>query len=258
MKKLSLIMICNVIMSLPALADDNANPQTSFWGEHAQGWHWYEDPAEDQNSEQALSQADPVQVMDALQKAVKQKLDRAILNPSQENMRDYIALQNQVSDKASQFAKAWRSTLLSYPGLDFNLTHPASAVGKEVYTTEQRAAEDKVIHDWAQHTGLFFFYRSSCPYCQRFAPILKDFVGRYGISVVPVTTDGISLPDFPDSHVDQGQAARFNVTVEPALFTVNPYTQQIVPVAYGLMAEDELKQRILTIVNQPASEEVSP
>ena len=110
-----------------------------------------------------------------------------------------------------------------------------------MYLNEQKQQEDKAIALLAKHSGLFFFYRSSCPYCQRFAPIVKDFSERYDITVVPITTDGIALPAFPHSHIDQGQSARFKVTVEPALFTVDPYSGEIIPVGYGLMSEDELR-----------------
>ena len=59
------------------------------------------------------------------------------------------------------------------------------------------------------------------------------------------------LPEFPDSHIDQGQAARLKVTIEPALFTADPQTHRIIPVSYGLLSEDELRQRLLEIAQQP-------
>ncbi len=232
--------------------DQTSYSTHSFWDEHAQGWHWYQDPPANLDAKTMIN-VDPVKIMDALQKEIKEKLDRAVLNPTQENMRDYIALQNKISENASYFSNVWRATLLNYPELDYQLTHPTNAIGKAVYVGEQRESEDRAIREWAKKNGLFFFYRSSCPYCQRFSPILKNFVNQYGITVIPITTDGITLPDFPNSKADQGQSQRFHITVEPSLFTVNPYTHAIVPVAYGLMAEDELKQRIITIIQQPVA-----
>ena len=57
--------------------------------------------------------------------------------------------------------------------------------------------------------------------------------------MIPITTDGISLPEFPESHPDQGQALRLKVTVEPALFTADPHTHRIIPVSYELLSEDD-------------------
>ena len=231
----------------------------NFWQEHAKGWHWYEDPKQiDLNKVAPTKQSDPVQIMQALHQQVTQSLDQAILNPTPENMRAYITLQNQISAQANRFALAWQTALLNNPELDYSLSHPTNSVGKEVYLNEQKQQEDQAIALLAKHSGLFFFYRSSCPYCQRFALIVKDFSKRYGITVVPITTDGIALPDFPHSHIDQGQSTRFKVTVEPALFTVDPYSKEIIPVGYGLMSEDELRTRILAIANQPHTTETNP
>jgi conjugal transfer pilus assembly protein TraF len=236
-----------ISFSAPARADN-------YWSEHAVGWHWYQDPLKDATSTppqpQTTPQQSPIQTMEAIQKQVKYSLDQAILNPTSENVRNYITLQNQISQQANQFAQVWRATLLNYPTLDYSLQHPTNAIGKQVYLDQAQQVENQAIAKLAQHSGLIFFYRSTCPYCQRFAPIVKDFSQRYGISVLPVTTDGISLPEFPNSHIDQGQAAHLRVTMEPALFTVDPYSHQIVPVGFGLMGEDELRGRILTIANQ--------
>ncbi len=69
----------------------------------------------------------------------------------------------------------------------------------------------------------------------------------YGIKVIPITTDGISLPEFPNSFTNQGQAQKFHVTVEPSLFAVNPYTNKAFPITYGLISLTDLKKRILDI-----------
>ena len=146
--------------------------------------------------------------MAALQEQVKQSLDLAILNPTVDNVRNYITLQNQFGERAQRFSEVWKTVLLNYPELDFSLQHPTNSMAKQIDLDQTHQQEDAAIRQLAQHSGLFFFYRSTCPYCQKFSPIVKDFSERYHLSVMPITTDGISLPDFPHSHSDQGQAAR--------------------------------------------------
>ncbi|MFT3741099.1 MAG: conjugal transfer protein TraF [Gammaproteobacteria bacterium] len=216
----------------------------TFWEDHAIGWHWYQDPAE-RSVTPAIT--NPVQTMEALQQQVKYSLDLAILNPTPANVQTYLTLQNQLSDKANRFAQIWQAVLLNDPSLNFSLQHPTNSLGKQIYLDQQHQAEDQAIRQLATHSGLFFFYRSSCPYCQRFAPIVKDFAQRYGISVVAITTAHQAVPEFMDSQFDQGQAAYFGVKSEPALFTVDPYSQQVIPVGYGLMSEIDLRGRILQI-----------
>lgn len=220
----------------------------NYYGQHSKGWHWYNDPILlTQDLEDSIS--NPVIKMHTIKKTLEYTLDNAILHPTPNNVKNYIILQNAMSNRASYFSHMWQNVLLQNPNLNYSLQHPTNQIGREVYLDETRVKEDAAIHKLAQHTGLFFFYRSTCPYCQRFAPILKDFSERYKISVVAITTDGISLPEFPNSRIDTGQADQFHVEVEPALFTVNPYTHEVIPVSYGLTTEDELRNRILEIAN---------
>lgn len=235
-----------IVYGFPATAHAD-----DFWTQRAVGWHWYQDPAEQkQATPTAGSSQDSIRRMQALQQQVQQTLDQAILNPTTENVKNYITLQNQLSAQAMRFSQVWQAVLLNYPELDYSLQHPTNGLAKQIDLDQAHQEENATIQQFAQHNGLFFFYRSTCSYCQRFAPILKDFAQRYNLIIVPITTDGISLPDFPHSQIDQGQAERLKVTMEPALFTADPHTHRIIPVSYGLLSEDELRQRLLTIVQQ--------
>lgn len=253
--KLAVLLIWVVMMwCLPSSAKAD-----NFWEEQAVGWHWYQDSSKDKPvSSNSAAVIDSISAMDILQHQVKQTLDSAILNPTEENVRNYIILQNQLGDRAQHFTDVWRSVLLNYPELDFSLQHPTNNLAKQIDLDSTRRQEDIAIQQFSQRNGLFFFYRSTCPYCQRFAPIVKDFAGRYGLAVVPITTDGISLPEFPQSHIDQGQAVRLKVTVEPALFTADSQTHRIIPISYGLLSEDELRQRLLAIAQENALPEKTP
>ncbi len=243
----SVVLLICLIMIWCAPSSAKAD---SFWEEQAVGWHWYQDPHDDKPvSNNTVS--NPIAVMDDIQHQVKQTLDQAILNPTEDNVRNYIILQNQIGERAQRFSETWKTVLLNFPELDFSLQHPTNNIAKQIDLDQTHQQEESAIQNLAQHSGLFFFYRSTCPYCQRFAPIVKDFSQRYHLSVIPITTDGISLPDFPNSRIDHGQAARLKVTMEPALFTVDPESHRIIPVSYGLLSEDELRQRLLEIAQHP-------
>jgi conjugal transfer pilus assembly protein TraF len=218
----------------------------NYYDQHAIGWHWYDDPRLDEKSIEN-DPPDPVTEIKTVRKALEVALDEALLNPTAQHVQHYITLQNQWSERASQFARMWQWVLLQHPTLDYSITHPTNQVGRLVYLDHLSQSQETAIKTLTQQNGLFFFYRSNCPYCQRFAPIVKSFSERYHMPVVPITTDGIKLLEFPNSRLDQGHAEQFQVKVEPALFTVNPYTHQAIPVAYGLISESDLRQRILDL-----------
>lgn len=221
----------------------------TYFGDHARGWHWYEvqNEALDDSDNDNEDKNDPIVQMNAIQMMVKRSLDQAILNPTMENVTNYIAIQNEVAERSTRFSKLWQAALLQAPQLDFSLRHPTNNLARQVEVDQENVEEIKAIKKLAHESGLFFFYRSTCPYCRAFAPILKRFTDHYGIQVMPITTDGISLPEYPHSYTDKGQSATFQVKVEPALFIVNPYNHKAIPVGYGLMSESDLKKRILEI-----------
>jgi conjugal transfer pilus assembly protein TraF len=240
----------------------------SFYSQHAVGWHWYQDPKEEvktksdinekneknENNEmkkpEFSNQHDPNVVVALARKRVTTALNKAIAEPTIENLEAYIALQNQLSNRAEKISDLWQQALLKNPALNYSLIHPTTNVALQVYHEEESKEKEKAIRSFANKTGLFFFYRSTCAYCQRFAPILKNFAAHNGVTIIPITLDGISLPEFPHSKIDSGQAAQFHVTMTPSLFAVNPYTQKAFPVAYGLTSETELRDNIYTIMTK--------
>jgi conjugal transfer pilus assembly protein TraF len=228
----------------------------NYYYQHSTGWHWYNEKviaesikkAQKQEKEpQQQSSVDPTKEMSAVRIIVERALNKAILNPTVENVQSYLILQNKVSNQSTKFANVWQKALLEHPELNYSLGHPTNAAAKQIYLDSHNDRETQVITEFFKNRGLFFFYKTSCPYCQKFAPIVKNFASRHGISIIPITIDGRSLPEFPNSKSDIGQAAKFNINITPALFAVNPYNDKALPVAYGFISESDLRQRILDI-----------
>jgi conjugal transfer pilus assembly protein TraF len=241
-----LFLMILFILSTCALANDIAY-------DHEIGWYWNGTQDEEKPFKAQATQnepAEPIEQMNAVKKTIQTALDAAILEPTPNNVQHYIELQNQLSNRAQQFTNNWQQVLMSHPELNYSLTHPTSSIGLQVYHEEQSKGKDEAIAQFAKQTGLFFFYRSTCPYCHRFAPILKSFSEHYGIKIIAITMDGIPLAEFPDSHNDTGQSSQFHVTMTPSIFAVNPYTQRAYPVAYGLTSESELKDNIYKIIER--------
>ena len=239
-----LILVLSLFCSATSFAND-------YYAQHETGWYWFDDPAHKQiknGTEQPNQESDATKNVENARKMIKQALDKAIVDPTPENVEQYIALQNQMSERANKFANTWQQVLLNRPELNYSISHPTNNVALQVYHENESKDKDAALEQFAQHSGLFFFYRSTCPYCQRFAPILKHFAEAHHIVVIPITMDGISLPEFPDSKQDSGQAEKFRVTVEPSLYAVDPLTQKAYPVAYGLTSETELQNNIYNIM----------
>lgn len=112
-------------------------------------------------------------------------------------------------------------------------------------TTEQYHTFDAVN----QNFSLVIFYRSSCPHCQRFAPVAAEFSKAFGFQIYAYTTDGNALPDFPESmnataSIEKTFFQENNIVV-PSLFLVNVKTMQAYLVIQGEMSEVELQNTIM-------------
>jgi conjugal transfer pilus assembly protein TraF len=225
----------------------------NYYADHEVGWFWYDDPKEviqDHPKTPTTVSTDPNVIVNTAKQKISTALNQAIVSPTVENISKYIELQEAMGARAETISEVWQQALLKRPDLNYSLKHPTNNVALQVYHEEESRGKEAAIAIFAKKTGLFFFYKSTCPYCKRFAPILKNFATRYGITVIPVTMDGIPLPEFPDSRSDSGQSKKFQVTVTPSLYAVNPYNQKAYPVAYGLTSETELRENIYKIMSR--------
>ncbi len=242
------LIIFILLFPVNVLADD-------FFSHHETGWYWFDDPKDDlkkskDDSQGQIKTISPEgQVLLARQK-IKNALDQAIIDPTPENVEKEIILENQLSERANVFANIRQQVVLNHPELNYSLIHPTNNTALQVYHEKESLKKIEVIKDYAKHSGLFFFYRSTCPYCRRFAPIVKHFSETYHINILPITMDGIPLPEFPQSRTNSGQSMQFNVTVEPSLYAVDPNTGKYFPVAFGLTSESELFERLYNILTR--------
>jgi len=225
------------------------------------GWHFYCDPEKEAEEEikeevkEELPQSVPVANSpedylarrDAVRKELQWKAARAILEPTNENIIDYIRTQrDKALNPSNVFTEKWKRALWTTPDLDYSLKRPVSTIGKQVWVDKQNIVKAKSIHKLNERYGVFFFYQSTCIYCQRYAPILREFANKHGVKVMAVTLDGGILSAFPDSVQDSGQSMKFGIAGKPVPATIlfDKESKRIIPVGFGLMAMDELENRI--------------
>jgi conjugal transfer pilus assembly protein TraF len=224
----------------------------SFFEAHNDGWFWYQDfPLElPKNSAKHLPDdlANPTEMMHDFSKKVEDSLNRAILSPTPENLRNYAAQYFEVIRKGQRFTDAYKVMSLNYPQYDYSLKFPTNHLAQPIHIAEELKIRKSKIHQFSKSHGFFFFLASRCPYCHAFSPIVKQFTEKYNISVVPITLDGGVLPEFPHAVPDNGSAKALKVYSLPSLYAVNPGTQQIIPIANGALSLSELEENILKIL----------
>lgn len=235
----------------------------SLWECDTAKFSWYCDQQDDDKPPEAKQPPPPpkpksireMRTLDELRKELQRLLDVANMNPTDENVKAYMAAAQYMAGKASEFSDVWRRVLWATPELDYSLTHrPTNVVGVRTYDTQRKTNERRTIADLSRTHGLFFFFRGDCPYCHQMAPILRFFQQEYGIEVFPVSLDGGTLPDYPRPSRDNGMATRLGINTVPAVFLASKTDGNVMPVAFGVVPAAELAERIYVLTRTKPGE----
>lgn len=198
---------------------------------------------------------------DARLKAIGRQLDelkaRAILEPTTGNVIAYVRFQREQLDRSSTFADVWQRALWQTPDIDYTLQRPVSTIGKRAWLDNRSAERQAAMARLAQRYGIFYFYAQSCAACEIQSPILKSVGDSNHLSIVAVSMDGGPNRTFPNYVVDSGQRVRMGLQdrATPALVLFDTVTRRPIPIGTGLMAADEIVDRIFVLTNtKPGSD----
>jgi len=102
--------------------------------------------------------------------------------------------------------------------------------------------------------GLLLFVSSKCPFCLKFAPVVKQYSENNQAEVLALSFDNQPLPSFPKvipASKDWVSVAFGNEPINyPALFIINPKTRAIYPVSTGAYSSSELNEMMENMIAQ--------
>lgn len=209
-------------------------------------WYCEIDPEELQEQQIRLEtpQETAIRKLEELQKELKGRRALAIVEPTPENIASYIDLQNQSMQMASVFSDVWRRVIWQTPELNYELKHPVNNAALDIHKKTTRVAQvdtlERIRNDW----GIFFFFKSDCPYCHMMAQTLHYIGQAHGITIFPVSLDGSALPQYPNARMDNGLATQIGVTEVPLMVLGNVHDKRLVPLGSGVISSQELIERI--------------
>lgn len=104
------------------------------------------------------------------------------------------------------------------------------------------------LRDLTDNYYLLFIYRSDCPHCHQFAPVLADFAQTFKVNVEAYSVDGKPLAGFAANRLSPELFHTLYLnggfkTAVPALFLVNRHTLQTYAVLFGDASPYELAAR---------------
>ena len=229
------------------------------WCDGSFGWHFYCDRKEErQEAEPAPTQPSPPAATDgqsatdrilAMRKALEGARAEAILDPTPARVTAYLRLQQETLQRAATFSDAFRRTVWASPELDYTLKRPVGALAKQLWSDQRRKARDSALALLGERYGLIYLGHAGCAACKVFGPLLRAFASRHGLDVLAVSLTGAALEGWPEAVADNGRTARLGLgdAPVPALVLFDTKTKRVLPVGFGVMAEDEMAERLFAL-----------
>lgn len=251
------------VSTLPVYADN------AYRKAQPQGWFWYEDPAP-QKQEQVKPKLEPVRQKPAPVKAdkpadiVKQDdepfsapwvrknlqvlLERAITNPTEENVRAYKYMERVMSDMSTNFANMSEKVVQNDPMLDESVRFPISSMARAQALSRVALAKDGIIRDLKDKAGLWMFFDSKCSFCHSQYETTRLLAQKHGLTVHYISTDGGIIPGMATGQIrydrNAERARTLGIKLTPAVVLVAP-PEKMAIVAHGAMAQSELEEKIV-------------
>ena len=240
---------------LLAAAPGEAAEWRSWCGDDL-GWHFYCDrtDGETRDAETAPAPTAPdtrsaTERIGEMRRALEEARAAAILDPTTEKVTAYLRLQQETLQRAAAFSDVFRRTVWAAPELDYTLKRPVGALAKQLWSDERRRARDEALARLGERYGLIYLGHAGCPGCRVFGPLLRAFAKRHGLDVLAVSLTGEALEGWPEAVADNGRAAKLGLggAPVPAVVLFDTETKRVLPVGFGMMAEDQLAERIFAL-----------
>ena len=244
MKKtlLSLLLVSSVV---------NAS-EKNFWTEDVwvspdRGFLFYQEKLSPEK-EKPLPEFETVEELKA---EAQRRLNVAVMDPSEANLKAYLAINTLMLEKSNRFAKRWQETLWANPAFDHTVVHPNANFAQVALKDEAKSGKEKILKQLSSQAGLVIIVQPGCSFCTLMAPVVSRLQEETGINALAISIKGGIPQEWPDAKPDNGIVKRPMTlsgsvpTVTPAVFLVSRDGQSAELIASGALSLEDLKERLV-------------
>lgn len=253
---IALCVLAGIVSSSVSSSSKSTQSPAPFFKDKERGWFWHERYDEDEE-EVALQKQNtpetPTETVELstewLKEAIPRLMEKAINNPTNENLASYAYAQRLMLDQASRFSSRMSEFMQFETALDESARRPTAAFALTEFGRERSGVVGDAIAQIKNNSkGLFFFYSSDCGFCHRMIPVLNEFKRRHGINILAISLDGGLMEGMEGmdvvDDVNLEVATKFNVSLTPTIHLMlnNNEAEMVLE---GMKALDELENRLL-------------
>lgn len=254
-KQRGLTFIIALFLSLTlACVTANATEQkiqggNQYYSDLKRGWWWYEREPEKEKKEEREHERAKQRILPFLKDYTYEQLwnmypddfqpllmdfqKKAVMSPTEENVRDYYVIQDIARRKSLAFANVASYVLQKYPELNVGKDYPVATPGRNALVKQQLEEIESTIRNGENEFALLYFYSPACHYCIEQDGILYYFINKYNWQVKRL-----------DINENPSLAQRFNITTTPSLLLIYKGSQDYMPVSAGVGSMAEIEEKI--------------
>jgi conjugal transfer pilus assembly protein TraF len=188
-----------------------------------------------------------------LQENYKLLEERAIDDPTDENVAAYLYVRRIAMDKSQRFSEKVSEVTNTDPLLNENNRIPYASAGAQSIRSANRLAQEQATRELATVGGLVVFVDGSCRFCAMQMPIVTALRSQYGMEALVVSLDGKRPRGYSGPLVrDNGLYRKLDLKLTPSVVYVHrprayhdgKDNNQYRVIAQGFYAQDELVKQI--------------
>ncbi|WP_105169399.1 conjugal transfer protein TraF [Pseudoalteromonas sp. T1lg23B] len=249
-----------------ANAQGSEKRERGFYSERERGFFWYEmeeeetppEPKNEPIASEKSPEKEPEKALSVehLRKVLPKLRDAAINNPTDEKaMLRYYVAQRIMLDKATQFADQTRLLYMKHPSLSENKLMPVQSAALQLKRREARENTEKVIAELANKASLFYFYTASCQYCVKFGPLIKQLMDNTGLSVMPVSLDGLPPSGGFEyfrlvSEMPKALINKFDLSSTPTVYMIDNNSLEMTMITNEYASLSQLSEKIIMLAHE--------
>lgn len=228
--------------------------ESSWYDQKLEGWYYFEDSDSKEERKNQLTPEEAENLLEEQKRHLHQLLSLALIQPSSENVENYIRNQRYLLNQSDRFAETWGTVLLHNPLLGDFLSTPTTNYGVLAMKELELNKKKQILKHISAEYFLLFFFRGNDPLSDTVAEVVKLFASTNNWKYKAVSLDGKGIPSITNFEIDHGLSTKLGVQVTPSLYIVDPNQNWVFPVGAGLVSVSEIEQNIILQVDK-ANEE---
>lgn len=220
--------------------------QKSFYEDRKHGWYWYEkEPIQKKEHKKHYKKRRLPKLSDFtmkelwnmypddFQKLLNIFMKKAVQNPTEQNILDYLTMQDIARRKSLAYASVMSYVEQKHPEFSNKTVYPITAPGQAAVVKMRAQEQEQTLLSAKDEFALIMFSSEGCEFCTAQKSILAYFVEKYGWPVRTIDIDK-----------NPNMAARFNITMTPTIIIVEKRSGNYMPVSVGVVSMSELSLRL--------------